>query len=194
MPIQIQLRRGISSEWTEENPILAEGELGLEKDTGKFKIGDGLTAWTSLSYSSGPTGPTGPSGGPTGPTGPQGDPGGPTGPTGDTGPTGPTGSWSTVQELVSITGPSYTPTSSDLGKLLTIDTASDPVTIIIDNSLDLPVGGRIDFAWMSVATSVTFSGAGVSATPGLKLRDRYSAATLICISSDNYLLVGDLSA
>jgi hypothetical protein len=50
MPVRIQFRRGISSEWTTANPILAEGEIGLESDNRKFKIGDGATAWASLPY------------------------------------------------------------------------------------------------------------------------------------------------
>lgn len=62
MPIQIQLRRGTAAEWTAADPTLAQGEMGLETDTGKFKVGDGLTAWTSLAYSSGPAGPTGATG------------------------------------------------------------------------------------------------------------------------------------
>ena len=48
MAIQIQLRRGLASEWTSANPILADGEVGYEKDTRKEKVGDGVTAWTSL--------------------------------------------------------------------------------------------------------------------------------------------------
>lgn len=50
MAVQIQLRRGTASAWTAANPILADGEIGIESDTDLFKIGDGLTAWTSLSY------------------------------------------------------------------------------------------------------------------------------------------------
>lgn len=50
MPTQIQLRRDTAAEWTSQNPTLAEGEPGLEIDTGKVKYGDGLTAWTSLPY------------------------------------------------------------------------------------------------------------------------------------------------
>lgn len=76
MAVQIQLRRGLASEWTSANPVLAIGEIGLETDTDQIKIGDGTTAWNSLSYGGiqGPTGPTGATGetGPTGPTGPQG--------------------------------------------------------------------------------------------------------------------------
>lgn len=55
MAIQIQFRRDTSSNWTAENPVLAAGELGLETNTSKFKIGDGTTAWTSLAYSSLPS-------------------------------------------------------------------------------------------------------------------------------------------
>ena len=50
MAVQIQLRRDTSSNWTTANPTLALGELGLETDGYKYKIGDGVTAWTSLSY------------------------------------------------------------------------------------------------------------------------------------------------
>jgi len=38
--------------WTSENPVLAEGEVGHESDTGKIKVGNGSTAWSSLSYTS----------------------------------------------------------------------------------------------------------------------------------------------
>jgi hypothetical protein len=49
---QIQVRRDTAANWTSENPTLAEGEIGFETDTGKYKIGDGSTAWTSLKYKS----------------------------------------------------------------------------------------------------------------------------------------------
>ena len=52
MPVQtkIQLRRDTAANWTSTNPTLASGEVGFETNTGKFKIGDGSTAWTSLVY------------------------------------------------------------------------------------------------------------------------------------------------
>lgn len=50
MAVRIQFRRGTAAEWTSANPTLAAGELGYETDTAKFKLGDGTTAWTSLSY------------------------------------------------------------------------------------------------------------------------------------------------
>ena len=47
---KIQIRRDTAANWTSANPTLAQGELGLETDTGKLKAGTGSTAWTSLGY------------------------------------------------------------------------------------------------------------------------------------------------
>ena len=46
----IQIRRDTSSNWTTANPTLAQGELGIETNTSKVKVGTGSTAWTSLGY------------------------------------------------------------------------------------------------------------------------------------------------
>ncbi|AIX17313.1 structural protein [Synechococcus phage ACG-2014b] len=50
MANRIQLRRGSATQWSNSNPTLAQGELGIELDTGRIKIGDGVTAWNSLRY------------------------------------------------------------------------------------------------------------------------------------------------
>ena len=50
MANRIQLRRGGAQEWANSNPTLAQGELGIELDTGRFKIGDGVTSWNTLRY------------------------------------------------------------------------------------------------------------------------------------------------
>ncbi len=50
MPTKIQLRRGTAAQWTTTNPLLAEGEQGLETDTGKTKIGNGVANWNALPY------------------------------------------------------------------------------------------------------------------------------------------------
>lgn len=50
MAVRIQLRRDISTNWNTVNPILAEGEIGLELDTDQFKIGNGLDHWVDLPY------------------------------------------------------------------------------------------------------------------------------------------------
>ena len=51
----IRLRRGTAAEWAASQPqpggeVLRLGEPGYEKDTGKLKIGDGVTPWNSLVY------------------------------------------------------------------------------------------------------------------------------------------------
>jgi hypothetical protein len=50
MAVNIQLRRGTAAEWVASNPTLTEGEVGVETDTKKLKVGDGLTVWSSLPY------------------------------------------------------------------------------------------------------------------------------------------------
>lgn len=47
---KIKHRLDTSANWTSANPVLLAGEMGIESDTHKFKFGDGVTAWTSLSY------------------------------------------------------------------------------------------------------------------------------------------------
>jgi len=47
---RIVVRRGTSTEWTTSNPILASGEFGFETNTGKFKVGNGMSNWTALQY------------------------------------------------------------------------------------------------------------------------------------------------
>jgi hypothetical protein len=50
MSTTLQFRRDTASNWTTNNPVLAQGELGLETDTHAYKIGDGATSWANLSY------------------------------------------------------------------------------------------------------------------------------------------------
>ncbi len=50
MATQIQLRGGTAAQWTLADPILADRELGLEQDTLRFKIGNGVQAWSALPY------------------------------------------------------------------------------------------------------------------------------------------------
>ena len=53
--VRIQVRRGLASEWTAANPVLAAGEMGVETDTNKFKFGNGTGTWTALSYAAADT-------------------------------------------------------------------------------------------------------------------------------------------
>lgn len=47
---RIRLRRDTAANWTAANPVLLNGEIGLETDTRKFKAGNGSSTWSSLSY------------------------------------------------------------------------------------------------------------------------------------------------
>lgn len=47
---QIKLRRDTAANFTSVNPVLGLGEPAYETDTKKLKIGDGTTAYNSLSY------------------------------------------------------------------------------------------------------------------------------------------------
>lgn len=50
LKMRIQLRRDTAENWKTVNPLLLEGECGIELDTGKFKFGDGTKKWNELSY------------------------------------------------------------------------------------------------------------------------------------------------
>lgn len=115
IPVRVQHKRMSASDWASSDLILLDGELGIESDTGKVKVGNGSDRFSALQYLTGPkgdpgergeTGPRGADGvmrfealtneqreslrGPRGLTGPQG-PMGQTGPQGNTGPAGPRG-------------------------------------------------------------------------------------------------------
>ena len=55
MALQWQVRRDTANNWTNGNPIIAEGEFGIELESLntpnlKLKIGDGVSAWVDLEY------------------------------------------------------------------------------------------------------------------------------------------------
>lgn len=52
LKIRIISRNDTSSNWENINPILLKGEIGIEIDTNKIKIGDGVKSWTQLDYAS----------------------------------------------------------------------------------------------------------------------------------------------
>lgn len=108
MATTIQLRRGLAADWIDANPVLMNGELGAETDTGKFKLGNGVTVWASLPYSSGVPGPTGA----TGATGPAGA-------TGATGPAGPEGPAANVSGWFAVTESTFTRNNDNLINVVT---------------------------------------------------------------------------
>jgi hypothetical protein len=46
-------RRDTAANWTAQNPTLLAGEIGIESNTGYWKVGNGSTAWNSLAYIAG---------------------------------------------------------------------------------------------------------------------------------------------
>jgi len=46
---QIQVRRGTATQWSNTNPVLASGEPGFDTTNSLLKVGDGTSAWSSLS-------------------------------------------------------------------------------------------------------------------------------------------------
>lgn len=52
LSVRILLRNDTALNWTNQNPVLARGEMGIESDTRKFKFGDGTRPWSSLKYAS----------------------------------------------------------------------------------------------------------------------------------------------
>ena len=48
MATQFKFRRDTAANWSSANPVLADGEIGVDTTNKKFKLGDGSTAWNSL--------------------------------------------------------------------------------------------------------------------------------------------------
>lgn len=181
-----------------QGPTGGVGATGATGATGVGATGSvGPTGSTGPSVT-GPTGPasfvpgpTGPSGGPTGPTGPSG------GPTGNAGPTGAQGGFNAAQDINARTA-DYTLALSDAGKLVTMTTGSTGTQFVIlpaASGVAFATGTHVDVARLGTGP-VTITGATgvtVNATPGQRLRARFSAATCVLYAGDTWLVVGDLS-
>jgi len=208
MPVQIQFRRDTAANWTSNDPTLAAGEIGYETDTGSVKIGDGSTAWTSLSYF------------------------GVSSTYVDTAvnnlvDTAPD-ALNTLNELaaalnddadfsntiatsiatkqpllatfVTDATTSRTITSSDAHKTI-LFTSGSAITMTVDGSTDFPVGARMDFIQDGAgiitvtASTATIAAAETSTTSGsFTIGAQYSAATLLCVGTDSYRLIGNITA
>jgi hypothetical protein len=106
---------------------------------------------------------------------------------------GPSGQWDTAQDVDTKTA-DYTLVTADAGRLIIVDSATDE-DVTVDGSLDLAVGQRIDLLRLGAGeVTVVASSATVNGTPGLRLRAQYSAATVLCVGADSYVLVGDVKA
>jgi hypothetical protein len=94
------------------------------------------------------------------------------------------------------TGTAYSPVLADENVMITLSNAATiTVTLPSDATQAFPVGAEVDFLWLGVGqpSFVAGSGATVNATPGLKMRARYSAATAKKIAVNTWVVLGDLS-
>ena len=48
--VTLQIRHDEAADWITRNPVLAQGEYGLESDTFLIKVGDGVRTWVNLPY------------------------------------------------------------------------------------------------------------------------------------------------
>lgn len=94
------------------------------------------------------------------------------------------------------TGTTYTPVLSDAGTLITLNNAG-AIVVTIDTNTNVPYPNgtllllsQIGVGQVQIAPA---GGVTINATPGLYLRDRYSGAALIRISTNVWLAMGDLS-
>ena len=102
--------------------------------------------------------------------------------------------WYIGQPINAQTGTSYTLAASDRGGLVSLSNAA-ATTLTVSTAVALAAGERVDLVQLGAGqVTVAASGVTVNTTTGLKLRDQYSAATLLCISTGVYVLGGDLSA
>jgi hypothetical protein len=90
-------------------------------------------------------------------------------------------------------------TATDAGNTILFTSAS-AITVTVDASTDFPVGTRVDIvangagALTVTASTATVTGAATSTTSGsFTIGAQYSAATLLCVATDTYLLVGNVA-
>jgi len=98
------------------------------------------------------------------------------------------------------TGTTYTTVLDDNGKLITLTNASAiAVTIPLNSSVAYPVGAQLNFAQLgagqvtvSGASGVTIVSTGATASAP-KARTQYSTLTAVQTSTDNWIVMGDIS-
>jgi len=218
MPVvtQVQVRRGTAAQWTSANPTLASGEWGFETDTNKLKIGNGSTAWNSLSYAV-----TGALGTVTSVTAGTGLSGGTITGSGtiaiDSTVATLTGTQTLTNKTLTTptlddpkinlafdaqTGTTYTTVLNDNGQIVTMNNASaNTLSIPTNASVAYPIGTQINVlqigagqttiqAVTSGTTTILSTGATAAAP---KIRARYGMATCIKAATDTWYVVGDIA-
>ena len=111
---------------------------------------------------------------------------------------GTTASWDNVDITVSTaTGTTYSLASTDVNKLVQLNNAN-PVTVTVPAST-FTAGQQVNIQQIG-AGQVTVQGDGTTTLtstgasgPAPKTRAQYSAATVVCVSSNTFTVIGDLS-
>lgn len=200
MPQRMAQRADTAANWTSNNPTLAVGEIGFETNTSKFKIGDGSTAWNSLSYHSHLASTV----------------------TTDT--TNFAGKLSTADTTVQLaldtldnlalvdadvlpvkatlnnqTGTTYTLQSSDNAKLVTCNNGSS-ITVTLPNSLSIGFQCAITQLGAGQVSFSAASGANIrNRQSHVKIAGQYGTVSLFVVtnsggSAAEYVLLGDTAA
>lgn len=103
-----------------------------------------------------------------------------------------------TQTINAQTGTTYTPVLGDNGALVTLsNAASITVTLPQDSDVAIPVGGRVDFAWIGVGDVTFVAGTGatmnVPAAFDAAIAEQYGMASGIKVAADTWLIVGYLA-
>ena len=189
----LQFRRGTAALWASTNPILAAGEFGFETDTNKGKVGNGTTAWNSLSYVLGSFPASQLSGT-------------------SLASNVVSSSLTSVGTLTSLAvtgnvvyhlptnaqgGGTYTLQASDDGGIIEMSNSSgNTLTVPANASVPFAIGTQIQILQTGQSQIVVSAASGVTinANPGLKTRGQWSFATLLKRATDTWVLVGDITA
>jgi hypothetical protein len=92
---------------------------------------------------------------------------------------------------------SYTLALSDSGKMVEMNVGSaNNLTVPPDGSVNFPIGTQINVLQTNTGQTTIVAGSGVTvnATPGLKLRARWSSVLLVKRASNTWVALGDLQA
>lgn len=110
------------------------------------------------------------------------------------------GSAAPIRRIINAqTGTTYAPVIADENTMVTLSNAAAITVTLPSNATQaIPIGAEIDFVWLGVGqpsfalgSSATWA---VTPTPGVKLRAAGSAATAKKMSTNGWMLIGDLSA
>ena len=185
--ITLQLRGDTAAAWTSANPVLAAREMALETDTGKFKIGNGTTAWNSLPY-----------GGIKGDTGPMPDIAAGSGITKTT-----AGSTVTLESggatSVEITGASATLALTHANRFVKFNNATaQTITIPPQSSVAWPADAQIEGAQWGAGAVTFVAGSGVTIRKSSKITAtsdaQYAPLGLKRVAADEWLLFGNFGS